>query len=111
MARIGEALQCRRTGQDQSFRLKVERDWFNTPHAADFHVSERVVTYPSFLTFNHPESQPDKQPPYIKQLFDIQGVSHVTLTSHTIRVQWAKTFSHKEIIPQVKAVLIKAFTK
>lgn len=108
MVRVGETLQRRYTGQDQPFRLKVK--WFDDP-VANFYVSDRVVTDPPLLTFNHPGSQPDKQPPYIKQLFDITGVLSVSLSPYEIRVWWGEVFSHNEIVPQVEEVLRKAFTK
>jgi len=108
MVRVGEALQRCYAGWNKTFRLKVEQ--YGVQCMAIFHVSEKV-TDQWRLSFDSPDAQLNKQPSYVKQLFDLNGVTTVYLSPYSIQVNWGKVFSAEEIIPKVEKVLIEAFTK
>lgn len=108
MVRVGEVLQLRFAGRNKTFQMKVEL--LKSSYGAYFHISEKV-TNEAELTFYSPNSQRDKQPPFVQSLFAIQGVIHIWLNPYRIRIEWGEVFSPQEILPKAKKVLIEAFTK
>lgn len=103
--------RIRRPRKNPTFRIKDDMCWFdwfifNDDTDCTFSVSEKV-TNQQVLTFESPASQPDKITPMVRELFGIKGVETVKLAPYTLKIEWAKVFKPREIMPQAKAIIIK----
>ncbi|TSC91982.1 MAG: hypothetical protein CEN90_97 [Parcubacteria group bacterium Licking1014_17] len=105
LAEIGRILQVRYANWNGEFRLKREMIP-GCPYQCYFHVSERV-TLCSILSFDGPQSQPDKRTPLVDALFDIKGVKRVWLSPYEVTVRITPVFSWEELSPSIEKVLLK----
>jgi len=101
---VGRWLQVRYANWNSEFRLNF-RD-LGTRNYADFEVSEEIVSV-QCLTFSARSSQIEKQPDLVKALFNIKGVTGISLYPYIIRIVKAEVFGWDELRPDIEAAILK----
>jgi len=103
LVQFGRFLQIRYANWNKEFRLKHEflQDY---PHdICSINVSARV-TEESVVTFSSPSSQQNKMIPLVRSLFNVVGITEVTLYPYKIWVKKGAVFSWEELLPDVDRV-------
>lgn len=108
LVRFGRMLQVRYANWNREFRLKAEM--CPNPNRCVFHVSEEVTTQ-MILTFESRDCQKEKSSSLIDDLFNIQGITSVTLMPYQVTIGKGTVFSWDELRPDIEAVLLRHLTK
>ncbi len=104
LMKVGRVLQVRYANWNSEFRL--EREFFPNPNCCTIHVSA-LVTEEMILTFDCRSWQPKKMTPMVSALFDIKGISKVTLQSYEIHLVKGKVYRWEEILPAAEETILK----
>ena len=80
--------------------------WDYYPNRCNIDVSKRV-TKKGKLSFNGPEAQPNEMTPMVQDLFQIRGVSSVTLFPYRVDIDKGGTFHWTDIQQPIEDVLRK----
>ena len=92
---------------------RVETDRYRYTHNAGenwpictFHVSEWTFAGPSdIMSFRNWNSQPNRQPKFVRELFGIKGVAFIELHPFDILIGKADVYEWKELIGPVEAII------
>lgn len=101
---IGRFLQVRYANWNGEFRLKHE--FCTNPDYCIIHVSDPVIKE-TIITFDSPNSQPDKSMPIVQDLFDINGVAKVTIQRYRVSIEKGHVYRWEELLPDIENILLK----
>lgn len=107
LMKVGRFLQIRYANWNSEFRLQHE--FHPNPDCCTIHVSEPIIDN-TILTFESPLWQLDKMTPMVKDLFDVKGISKVTLQRYTVSLMKGKVYRWEELISAIDEIVLKHLT-
>jgi Scaffold protein Nfu/NifU N terminal len=88
--------------------MKCQFEFYPNPNRMCVHLSQRLSDDRA-VTFWHKSHNVDEQPSYVLKIFEIDGITEVTLQQYSISLEKGSVFEWEDILFEVINVLNKDF--